>query len=186
MTKLCAWCKKPFIVSKDKKKFCSNRCVGLAHRKRIILSCPVCSKQFSTLPQFPYRKKFCSYKCFCKNQIGLKRPEDWMKITHPNGYKGNKHPAWKGGKFFDGHYIRIWNGEHLPNGKPKYIGEHRYVMSQFLKRPLKRNEIVHHIDKDTRNNNISNLIILSPSQHSKLHSENGFKIGNKFGTRKNK
>lgn len=106
-----------------------------------------------------------------------------MRITHPKGFRGDKHPAWKGGRFFDGNYIRVWNGKHLPNGKPKYIGEHRHIMSKFLKRPLKRNEFVHHIDGDTHNNIISNLILVSPSEHSKFHPECGFKIGNKLACR---
>ena len=52
------------------------------------------------------------------------------------------------------------------------IDEHRYVMEQHLGRKLLHNEIVHHIDENKSNNNISNLQIMSKSEHSKLHQIN--------------
>lgn len=51
----------------------------------------------------------------------------------------------------------------------KVIDEHRYIMEQFLGRKLKSNEIVHHIDGNKRNNNLSNLEILTRSEHARLH-----------------
>lgn len=46
---------------------------------------------------------------------------------------------------------------------------HRIVMENYLGRLLTTNEIVHHKDKDTNNNDIDNLEVLTPSEHSKLH-----------------
>ena len=51
------------------------------------------------------------------------------------------------------------------------IREHRKVISIVLGRELSPCEIVHHIDGNKRNNDISNLKILSRSEHAKLHSE---------------
>ena len=53
------------------------------------------------------------------------------------------------------------------NGKK--IDEHRYVMEQYLGRPLSRYEIVHHKDGNKRNNDINNLEVMDLSQHTKLH-----------------
>lgn len=43
------------------------------------------------------------------------------------------------------------------------ILEHRLVMAEFLGRPLKKWEVVHHIDGDNTHNDVSNLLLL-PSQ----------------------
>lgn len=65
------------------------------------------------------------------------------------------------------------------------IDEHRLVMEKFLNRKLNFNEIVHHIDGNKSNNEISNLQILTRSEHSKLHY-NSNNIPSISETRKNK
>lgn len=54
----------------------------------------------------------------------------------------------------------------------KYYGvhEHRIVAEKMLGRPLSKEETIHHIDGNKRNNSPSNLLILaSQSEHAKLH-----------------
>lgn len=53
------------------------------------------------------------------------------------------------------------------NGKK--IDEHRYIMEQQLGRKLDYNEIVHHKDEDTSNNDPSNLELTNRSEHTKHH-----------------
>ena len=52
------------------------------------------------------------------------------------------------------------------------IDEHRFIMEKHLGRKLKRNEVVHHIDGNKRNNNINNLKLMTLSEHSKMHRLN--------------
>lgn len=52
----------------------------------------------------------------------------------------------------------------------KQMKEHRIVMERALGRPLTPDETVHHIDGDKLNNHISNLQILSRSEHTRLHN----------------
>jgi len=51
------------------------------------------------------------------------------------------------------------------------IDEHRLVMELHIGRKLDKNEIVHHIDGDRFNNDISNLRIMSVKEHSVVHNQ---------------
>lgn len=46
---------------------------------------------------------------------------------------------------------------------------HRKVMEEHLGRKLSSNEIVHHIDGDKSNNDISNLMVVSRAEHLNIH-----------------
>jgi len=58
-----------------------------------------------------------------------------------------------------------------PNAtKYGYVLEHRVVMENHLKRLLKPNEIVHHIDGNKKNNKLSNLEVHDFSEHARSHA----------------
>jgi hypothetical protein len=57
----------------------------------------------------------------------------------------------------------------IVNGRSTWVLEHRYIMENSLSRPLLRTEQIHHIDNNKLNNNISNLVIVTALEHSKLH-----------------
>ena len=49
---------------------------------------------------------------------------------------------------------------------------HRVVAEQILGRPLRKGEVVHHIDGDKRNNDPSNIRVFeSQAEHAKFHAE---------------
>lgn len=50
------------------------------------------------------------------------------------------------------------------------VYQHQHVMCKHIKRPLRENECVHHIDRDKSNNDLSNLMLLTNSEHAKLHA----------------
>lgn len=72
-------------------------------------------------------------------------------------------------KNLDGHinqygYRRIWKPGHPNSNNFGTILEHRFVMSEFLGRPLSSNENVHHINGDRLDNRIENLELWTSRQ----------------------
>lgn len=84
----------------------------------------------------------------------------------------NLAPNWKGGrKVSKKGYIMIYKPNYpysMPNG---YIYEHRYVMEKHLGRPLKHDEVVHHKNFNKHDNRLSNLMLLTNSEHANLHAK---------------
>lgn len=77
------------------------------------------------------------------NKRGISRP----------GKKGEEHPNWKGGKV------------------DYYQKQARKIMEKYLGRELRNGETVHHLDGNTRNNDIKNMYLFqSNSEHTKYHS----------------
>jgi len=107
------------------------------------------------------------YKVCRKNGIECQR-------TGPRAGEG--HPKWTGGRVRVKHgYIKVAcpdhpscialnarraekaNGAYYP--KQKYVWEHRLLMEKKLGRYLTENEVVHHIDGNTSNNALENLML---------------------------
>ena len=63
------------------------------------------------------------------------------------------------------------------NGKKRDY--HRWLMEQKLGRTLDKDEIIHHLDLNTMNNDINNLELMSRSEHSKLHSSTNYHFSEK-------
>mgnify|MGYP001559327181 CR=1 FL=1 len=83
---------------------------------------------------------------------------------------GERNHSWKGGKFTrKGNRVLIYKPEHPSVYNQRYVYEHRLVMEQHLRRYLKHEEVVHHLNGNPTDNRIENLIVLTSSEHSKIH-----------------
>ena len=131
--------------------------------------CKICGKEFvKSIKEAYWRfnlRKFCSQVCYHKS-------EDSQKGKYQKGHIGmalEKNPAWKGGRRIDEKgYVRI------SVGKKKWRYEHRLVVEKHIKRPLKKEEHIHHIDGNKSNNHISNLLLLpSAAEHSRFFHNQG-------------
>jgi len=78
---------------------------------------------------------------------------------------------WKGGTYIASGYLMVMIDTN------KYIREHRLVMSNFLGRPLRKDEHIHHINGDKLDNRIENLQLVSSSEHGKIHQPKGSLFG---------
>lgn len=152
----CKECNKIFISEKKNRIFCSNSCslkynrrnniVPSKKRKGIIKRCIVCNKEYY-IPQFRNSiSKYCSRKCLAKQHL--------KKYVSIYGFKKSNKPK------------HIYKYIITPEGQR--MREHRYVMECFLNRKLNPDEHVHHIDGNSFNNDIKNLIVLTNSEHQKL------------------
>src|ERR1700690_1864168 len=116
-------------------------------KKGFFYSCQECKRQ-TYAPQWRKGKaKFCSRSCLAKKLL----PKYQVRFK-------------TSGKPF--HTYKVFKS---PDGR--MIREHRWVMEQYLGRKLMSNEHVHHIDGNSRNNLIQNLVVLSNSEHQKLHNK---------------
>jgi len=98
----------------------------------------------------------------------------WNKGT--KGLMGLRetHPNWKGGKSIDVRgYIRIYDPDN-PSNCHGHVYEHRVVIEKHLGRKLKSSEHIHHLNGNRTDNRLENLIVITNSQHSKIHNPHGF------------
>ena len=63
----------------------------------------------------------------------------------------------------------------LPNGK--WVKYYRYIMEQKIRRKLKQEEVIHHINGNMLDDRLENLKIMSNSKHRKEHPINITKEG---------
>ena len=79
---------------------------------------------------------------------------------------------------FRRHKSYVTKEGYLQKFKPKspearedgYVAVHRDVASKKIGRPLRPNEVVHHIDGNKRNNRPSNLQVMTRKQHWAIHN----------------
>lgn len=120
-----------------------------------------------------HRKKLSLLKIGFKNSFYGKHHSkaSKLKMSLSTFHFGKDNPNWKGGRIVrvDG-YSFIKTHSHPFRNKQNYILEHRVIVEKYLKRYLKKNEQVHHIDNNPRNNKALNLMCFrSNSAHKRYH-----------------
>lgn len=79
--------------------------------------------------------------------------------------KGKDNRAWKGGRIKHQGYIAIRIGS-------GYVYEHILIVEEFIKRRLRKDEVIHHIDGDRSNNDLKNLQLMTDIEHKRMHKLN--------------
>lgn len=164
ISKVCPFCKTKFqvIKKKYKQKFCSHKCAAQSYKHQIKRVCKICNNIFYTNPHKVKtgQAKFCCRACYDISQKG--------KQAHNKGKKmpklwGAHNSMWKNG------FIHKASGYHISHFQGTRIRTNRLIMEQHIGRKLKKTEVVHHIDRNRSNNSIKNLMLMSVSDHCRLH-----------------
>ena len=152
------------------------------------INCKICENIFYVKPYRIKSAKCCSRKCLWYFTKPIREPKRIAKlknkVAHNSACKKMKcikckksfsiSPSRIGIKWY---CSRACYFSSITKTKKKYkfvyikgkkILEHRFVMENFLKRPLNTIEHVHHIDGDSFNNKIENLQVLDIIDHAKI------------------
>lgn len=137
---------------------CSNCGIGFETKKRKTRTCsPECLHEaygkYGRSTKQIYMCKWCNkvdtenrHKLFCSQECLSESTKAKSSYVDPYAFHKSVHESF-------GRRVRY----------------HRFLMEQKLGRKLERNEIVHHIDGNKHNNELENLMLLSSSEHAKLH-----------------
>ena len=100
-------------------------------------------------------------KCACGCGTSLEPLDKYgrfRRFVHGHNGTGRLHYDYKGGKYInDSGYVMILRPKHPRASSNGYVREHILVMEAYLRRPLKPNEIIHHINRNRQDNRIENL-----------------------------
>ena len=108
----------------------------------------------------------------CIKNLGIWASEDRPYLSVD--VNREKNPNWKGGIKNQKGYLQF----KVPKGcrfscmkdKKGYISFHRSIMAEYLQRPLKPEEVVHHINEDITDNKIENLELFENNgKHISFH-----------------
>src|ERR1700693_2229513 len=138
----------------------------------IIVNCKVCGKKIKTYPSWikAGKSQYCSVE-----HASLERTKKLMDSGIKTRFKKGQKTWNKIGFQFtrarkDGKYYKLIHAPEHPFSTSKgYVREHRLVMEAKLGRYLQKDEIVHHIDGNTLNNDINNFELTNVSEHTTFH-----------------
>jgi hypothetical protein len=119
--------------------------------------------------------KLC--ECGCGTELIKRkwwRPSWSPRFIRGHHLKGRKGDRYRGGKYDDHDYECVYMPQHPFTPKNNYVRIHRLVVEAHIGRYLTPKENIHHIDGNKRNNDISNLQIVSNSEHQKITHEVDF------------
>lgn len=143
--------------------------------------CPTCGKSFHKKPSLLDKSlnHYCSMECHRKAKMEYMKG----KGNHQYGIKGKQNSSWKSDKRITTYgYIKIRKPNHPFKDCDGFVLEHRLIAEKYLLTNENSIEIngvrylnpkfdVHHINKNKTDNRIENLIVLTKSEHRKLHAK---------------
>lgn len=129
--------------------------------------CVVCGKQYKIKPSHAHLRKCCSKEC---GKIHRSKKMSG-KGNHQFGLKGPKNASFKTGKRETNYGYTAAYCPEFSDKQDGYVLEHRLVMMKHIGRKLRKDEHVHHINEDRKDNRIENLQLLTRGEHISLHNK---------------
>ena len=181
----CKICGASFKVPKCRSKtaeYCGKSCAVIGRAMamslpKVAITCKECGIVFYDHQCHAHKRVFCSKACMESNKA--------HKAGKSYRFTGSSNPMWTGGisKHSDGYTYK--HAPDHPFSSNGYVFEHRLVAEERLRvvdpdsvfliklgdRKYLRPEIsVHHIDGDKTNNAPDNLMVVTNSEHQKIHA----------------
>lgn len=165
---------------KNKTICCSRKCAKeLKIKQNLNCKCEVCGKLFHRKPYHINKTKHLCCSKECANI--LKQTTYKGENNHQYGLKGELNSSYKGHnrKLKNGYYwVRVPNHPFCTDNY--WVREHRIIAEKYLlneensiiingQKYLSPEYDVHHINFDKLDNRVENLIVLTRSEHQKLH-----------------
>lgn len=188
---ICKQCKKEYDIQNPKlpKNICSSKCYDEFQKwnREPNCVCPICGKKFfvksSRLAKLKHEAT-CSIKCASQLKSQYMKGED----NHQFGLKGELNASFKGIELAQKNNtivdIMVYDPSHPYANKDGRIPKHRLLVEEnhllynndfFLtlggRIVLKKDFQVHHKDGNHNNNDISNLEVVTKSEHRSIHAK---------------
>lgn len=187
-SKGCAICGKeeyPIDTKKFPKEFCSWHCYEqwLKWEKQPNCECAYCHR-----PMYmkPYRISRAAHGVTCSKYCANNLKSSYMsgELNHQYGLKGKLNDSYKGDVIIHQGYYYEYCPLHPYASENGRVRQHRLVVENNyqLFNPiyfeekggfivLKKEYVVHHIDRNKLNNDVNNLQVLTLSEHITLHNK---------------
>lgn len=182
----CAYCGKLVEVFKARYEnrsliFCSKKCESeykISHRT-LNATCAYCGMAIHRKPSQIKKNNNCYCSVECLNNA--KKILYTNNGNHQFGLKGELNSSWKSNERISYYgYKLIRSLTHPFRNCDDFVFEHRLVAEKYLltednsveidgRRYLKNEYVVHHLDFNRLNNNITNLMVMERNEHTKLH-----------------
>ncbi len=125
----------------------------------IYVSCHTCGLSLTRVPsKSKNAHHFCSRACQGK----------WRSQQ-----TGERAAHWKGGEAVQrGGRVKLYMPEHPDANERGYVWRYRVIAEQVIGRPLRSQEVVHHIDGDETNDSPGNLMVFpNQAEHARYHGK---------------
>jgi len=107
-----------------------------------------------------------------QSRLGVKMSKETKKKIG-DSHRGERHWNWKGDTSISKGYKFILKPNHPRANTNGYVRESVIIMEEAMGRYIKDDECVHHINKNTLDNRLNNLKLMTKSEHAKLHGKEG-------------
>lgn len=117
---------------------------------------------------FPNKSPLAIYKKAYK--MGFRKMPDIVFCNKSQARSGENASNWKGGRRTTHKgYVQVLSPNHPRADSCGYVMEHILVWENATGFPVPNGFCIHHIDRNKKNNDISNLCLMTHGTHTKLH-----------------